>query len=274
MPRFDLQQALELIQAHKVTRFFAVPPVVLALAKHPIVEQYDLSSVVQIFSGAAPLGAELAAEAAARVKCDVVQGYGMTELSARSATPRRRHVQAGHVGHHGPEHRGAGVVDPATGEDLGVGAEGELWVRGPQVMKGYLNNEEATRHTIDDEGWLHTGDVGRRRRGPPRVDRRPGQGADQVQGFPGAAGRARGTDRQPPEGARRGRDRRSRRSRRASCPRRSSSPRRGRLTAEELQEFVAEHVSSYKQIRLVEFVDEIPKSPSGKILRRLLRDRS
>src|SRR5215211_4051050 len=88
MPRFDLQQALELVQTHKVTRFFVVPPVVLALAKHPIVEQYDMSSVVQIFSGAAPLGADLAAEAAARVKCDVVQGYGMTELSPVShATP-------------------------------------------------------------------------------------------------------------------------------------------------------------------------------------------
>ena len=91
MPRFDLEQALTLVQEHQVTRFFAVPPIVLALAKHPIVDQYDLCSLEQIFSGAAPLGAELAAEAAARVGCEVVQGYGMTELSPVShCTVERR----------------------------------------------------------------------------------------------------------------------------------------------------------------------------------------
>ena len=81
LPRFDLQQALELTQNEKITRIYAVPPVILALAKHPLVDEYDLSSLVQVFSGAAPLGAELAAEAAKRIQCEVVQGYGMTELS-------------------------------------------------------------------------------------------------------------------------------------------------------------------------------------------------
>ncbi|MDH4366062.1 MAG: AMP-binding protein, partial [Acidimicrobiia bacterium] len=81
MPRFDLAEALDLVQRERITRFFAVPPIVLGLAKAPIVGDYDLSSIKQIFSGAAPLGAELAAEAAARVGCEVVQGYGMTELS-------------------------------------------------------------------------------------------------------------------------------------------------------------------------------------------------
>jgi 4-coumarate--CoA ligase len=273
MPRFDLQQALELVQQYKVTRFFAVPPVVLALAKHPMVEQYDMSSVVQIFSGAAPLGAEIAAEAAARVKCDVVQGYGMTELSPVShATPEGR-FKPGSSGITVPNTE-VRVVDPATGDDRDTGEEGELWVRGPQVMKGYLNNDEATRHTIDQDGWLHTGDIAvvdeddhvsivdrvkelikyKGFQVPPAelealIVSHPKVLDVAVIGIPDdEAGElpkafvvaAPGSD----------------------------------ITAEELQEYVAEHVSSYKRIRMVEFVDEIPKSPSGKILRRLLRDRS
>jgi len=158
MPRFDLQQSLELIQQHKVTRFFVVPPVVLALAKHPIVDQYDLSSVIQVFSGAAPLGAELAAEAAARVGCEVIQGYGMTELSPVSHTTPEGDFRPGTSGVTIPNTE-IRIIDPTTGEDQDVGHEGELWVRGPQVMKGYLNNEEATRLTIDDDGWLATSPV-------------------------------------------------------------------------------------------------------------------
>jgi 4-coumarate--CoA ligase len=273
MPRFDLQQALELVQQYQVTRFFAVPPVVLALAKHPIVEQYDMSSVVQIFSGAAPLGAEIAAEAAARVKCDVVQGYGMTELSPVShATPEGR-FKPGSSGITVPNTE-VRVVDPATGDDRGLGEEGELWVRGPQVMKGYLNNEEATRHTIDEDGWLHTGDVA-------VVDEDDHVSiVDRVKelikykGFqvPPAELEALIVSHPkvldvavigiPDDEA-------------GELPKAFvvAAPGSG-ITAEELQDYVAEHVSSYKRIRIVEFVDEIPKSPSGKILRRLLRDRS
>jgi 4-coumarate--CoA ligase len=273
MPRFDLQQALELVQKHKVTRFWAVPPVVLALAKHPIVEQYDLSSLVQVFSGAAPLGADLAAEAAARVKCDVVQGYGMTELSPVShATPEGR-FKPGSSGVTVPNTE-VRVVDPATGEDRGIGEEGELWVRGPQVMKGYLNNEEATRNTIDEDGWLHTGDVAviaedhhvaivdrvkelikyKGFQVPPAelealIVSHPKVLDVAVIGIPDVEA--------------------------GELPKAFVVAAPGvELNAEELQEYVAEHVSSYKRIRLVEFVDEIPKSPSGKILRRLLRDRS
>jgi len=92
LPRFDLEQALGIIQERRVTRFFAVPPIVLALAKHPLVDDYDLSSLKQVFSGAAPLSAELALEAGDRIGCEVVQGYGMTEMSPVShLTPHRRH---------------------------------------------------------------------------------------------------------------------------------------------------------------------------------------
>ena len=158
MPRFDMVQALELVQSQRITRFFAVPPMVLGLAKHPVVDDYDLSSIKQIFSGAAPLGADLAAAAAARVGCEVVQGYGMTELSPVSHCTPEGQFRPGTSGVtvSNTEIR---IIDPSSGEDLGVGGRGELLVRGPQVMKGYLNNPEATAETLDADGWLHTGDV-------------------------------------------------------------------------------------------------------------------
>jgi 4-coumarate--CoA ligase len=272
MPRFDLQQSLELVQQHKVTRYFAVPPVVLALAKHPIVEQYDMSSVLQIFSGAAPLGAELAAEASARVKCEVVQGYGMTELSPVSHATPEGDFRPGTSGVTLPNTE-IRIVDPITGEDRGVGEEGELWVRGPQVMKGYLNNEQATRDTIDDDGWLHTGDIAivdehshvaivdrvkelikyKGFQVPPAelealIIAHPKIADVAVIGVPDVEA--------------------------GELPKAFVVVKPGEeVTAEEVQDHVAEHVTSYKHIRIVEFVDEIPKSASGKILRRMLRDR-
>ena len=271
LPRFDLDQALSLVQEHRITRFFAVPPVVLALAKHPAVDAYDLSSLVQVFSGAAPLGAEIAMEAEKRIGCEVVQGYGMTELSPVSHTTPPGMFKAGSSGVtvSNTESR---IVDPDTGEDQPFGERGELWVRGPQVMKGYLNNPEATAATLDSDGWLHTGDVAiiDEDHHMTIVDRvkelikyngfqvppaeleallitHPEVNDVAVIGIPDeSAGELP----------------------KAFIVRSPGSE----VTAEDLQAFVAEHVASYKHIRLVEFIDEIPKSASGKILRRLLRD--
>ena len=272
MPRFDLEQSLELTQRYHVTRFYAVPPVVLALAKHPLVDQYDLSSVIQIFSGAAPLGAELAADASKRVGCEVVQGYGMTELSPVSHCTVEGDFRPGTSGITvgSTEIR---LVDPESGEDRGVGEEGELWVRGPQVMTGYLNNEEATRNTIDADGWLHTGDIAvlDEHDHVSIVDRvkelikykgfqvPPAELEALLVAHPKVADVA--VVGVPDDEA-------------GELPKAFVVAQPGvDLTAEELQEYVAGHVAGYKKIRLVEFVDEIPKSPSGKILRRLLRQR-
>ena len=122
MARFDMEQALELVAEHKVTRFFAVPPMVLGLAKAPIVDQYDLSSVKQVFSGAAPLTVELQNECAERINCEVVQGFGMTELSpVTHCTPEGRNKPGtSGVAVSNVESR---IVDPETGEDQPVGNE-------------------------------------------------------------------------------------------------------------------------------------------------------
>src|SRR6185312_5753476 len=136
MPRFDLEQFLRLHQEYAITRSFVAPPIVLALARHPLVDQFDLSALEQVFSGAAPLSAELAEEAGKRLNAEVVQGYGMTELSPVSHLTPPGYYKPGSVGVTAPNTE-IRIVDPASGEDLDIDEDGELWVRGPQVMKGY-----------------------------------------------------------------------------------------------------------------------------------------
>jgi 4-coumarate--CoA ligase len=158
MPRFELEQFLRLVQEHRVERLFIAPPVAVALAKHPMIDQFDLSSVVMVLSGAAPLGAELSRAVAARLNCAMVQGYGMTEMSPVSHASR---PESGRPGTVGPTVASTEcrIVDAETGADLPAGREGELWVRGPQVMKGYLNNDRANAETLVQGGWLRTGDI-------------------------------------------------------------------------------------------------------------------
>ena len=158
LPRFDLELYLKLIQEHRATRLYIVPPVALALAKHPMVDDYDVSSVTEVFSGAAPLGAEIEAAVGARFGANSVQGYGMTELSPISHMTVFGNIRHGSSGQAVPSTE-CRIVDPETLEDMPAGMEGELWIRGPQVMAGYLNNAEATAETMADGGWLRTGDL-------------------------------------------------------------------------------------------------------------------
>ena len=273
MPRFDLVEALTLIQTHKITHFFAVPPMILALAKHPIIDNFDLSSLEMVLSGAAPLGSELAEEAAARISCEVIQAYGMTELSPATHITPSGQYRPGSVGLTVPNAE-CRIVDPETGEDQDTGGEGELWIRGPMVMSGYLNNPEATALTIDEDGWLHTGDVAivdehqhfyivdrvkelikfKGFQVPPAeleaiIITHPAVADVAVIGIPddeaGELPKAFVTLKPEME-----------------------------ATDTDIKDFVADKVATYKQIQMVEFIDEIPKSASGKILRRFLRDRS
>src|SRR5258707_1662672 len=161
MPRFDLEQFLGLIEKYRVTLSHIVPPIVLQLARNPLVETCDLSSLKMIFSGAAPLGPELSRECMQRIGCSIRQGYGMTETSpvTHSSPADPAKMKLGSVGPPAPNTE-CKLVDPRTGAELGPNQEGEVWVRGPQIMQGYLNNAEATERTIDADRWLHTGDIG------------------------------------------------------------------------------------------------------------------
>ncbi len=158
MPRFDLEQFLRLVETHRATRLYIVPPVALALAKHPLVDAFDMSSVVEVFSGAAPLGPETERAVGERLGARSVQGYGMTEMSPISHMTVGGNVRHGSSGQAVPSTE-CRIVDPDTLRDLPPGEEGELWVRGPQVMKGYLNNPDATAETLTQDGWLRTGDL-------------------------------------------------------------------------------------------------------------------
>lgn len=270
MPRFDMVEALETVQSLKVTRFFAVPPIVLGLANAPIVSDYDTSSLTQVFSGAAPLGAELAAQAAERLGCEVVQGYGMTELSPVSHSTVEGDFRPGTSGVtiSNTECR---IVDPDSGEDQPVGERGELWVRGPQVMTGYLNNSTATEETIDTDGWLHTGDVAiiDEHGHMTIVDRikelikykgfqvAPAELEALLVTHPKIADVA--VIGIPDDEA-------------GELPKAFVTPVAGEtVTLEEVQALVSEHLVSYKQIRELEILEAIPKSASGKILRKELR---
>ena len=122
MPRFDLEQFLDLLEEHAVTRAYVVPPIALALGKHPAVEGRDLSAIRTIMSGAAPLGGELAEAVAERIGCDVIQGYGLTETSPVTHVIRPDgENRPGSIGQPLP-HTECRLVDPESGEDVGAGA--------------------------------------------------------------------------------------------------------------------------------------------------------
>jgi acyl-CoA synthetase (AMP-forming)/AMP-acid ligase II len=286
LPRFDLEDFLRTIQDHKITRAFVAPPILLALAKHPVVDQYDLSSLTSILSGAAPLDEQLALAAQERLRkgadtgVTVAQGYGMTELSPVSHTTpdegceppgATTEVPKGSVGYALPNTE-CRLVDPDTGEDAAPGQRGELWVRGPQVMKGYLNNREATAATLDADGWLHTGDVavvddeGRY----TVVDRvkelikykgyqvAPAELEAVLLGHPEIADAA--VIGVPDKD-------RSEELPKAFVVRTPGSA----LTEDAVLAYMAGRVAPHKKIRFVEFIEQVPKSAAGKILRKDLR---
>lgn len=269
MPRFDLEQFLSLIEKYRVTLSHIVPPIVLKLAKEAVVDKYDLSSLKMMFSGAAPLGAELSRECMERIGIGVRQGYGMTETSpvTHSSPVDPEKMKLGSVGPAAPNTE-CKLVDPSTGEELGPNQEGEVWVRGPQVMKGYLNNTEATARTIDSDQWLHTGDIGYADSDGHFfiVDRvkelikykgfqvPPAELEAILLTHPAVVDAA--VIPIPDEEA-------------GEVPK-AFVVLKGNATPDELMDFVAERVAPHKRIREVEFLDQIPKSVSGKILRRVL----
>jgi acyl-CoA synthetase (AMP-forming)/AMP-acid ligase II len=269
MPRFDLEGMLAAIQEHRITHAYVVPPIVLALARQPVVADYDLSSLEFVMSGAAPLSSELEEECAARLGVKFRQGYGMTEASpvthAVPSEPGRE--RAGSVGPPVPNSEVV-LVDPATREPVEPGGLGEVWVRGPHVMKGYLGNTLATELAIDADGWLHTGDLGLvdDEGYLTIVDRL--KELIKVKGYQVAPAELEAVLLTHPAVADA-----------AVVPTPDEEAGevptayvvlRSEIDPDEIVTWVAERVAPYKRIRRCEVTDAIPKSPSGKILRRIL----
>jgi acyl-CoA synthetase (AMP-forming)/AMP-acid ligase II len=268
--RFQLDEFLEALQQHRVTFVNLVPPIIIALAKHPIVDGYDLASLRSITSGAAPLGADVQSACAERIGCTVRQGYGLTETSpVTHLTPAE--PGASRPGSVGPPIPNTEVMiaDLETGEALPPGEEGEVRIRGPQVMKGYFDNPEATAAAITPDGWLRTGDIARADHDGYLfiVDRAkemikykavqvaPAELEALLLSHPAIADAA--VIGSPDDNA-------------GEIPH-AFVVRATSLSEDDLIAFVADRVAPYKKIRRVTFVDSIPKSPSGKILRRRLR---
>ncbi|HUL84631.1 MAG TPA: AMP-binding protein [Actinomycetota bacterium] len=274
MPRFDLEEFLTLLQEHRVTFACLVPPIVLALAKHPSVDKYDLSALERVMTGAAPIDADTMRAAAARLDASVLQGYGLTETSPVISAPTRdattgRPASTSFI----LPNTEIRIRDIETDASLGPDLDGEIMIRGPQVMAGYLDDPEANAFTLEPDGWLHTGDIGHADADGYLyvVDRL--KELIKYRGFqvPPAELEALLVQHPAVMDA-------------AVIP--APDPNAGEvpkafvvrapgaeITEGELLSYVSERVPSYKKVRRVEFIDEIPRSLSGKILRRVLVER-
>jgi acyl-CoA synthetase (AMP-forming)/AMP-acid ligase II len=285
MPSFDLTEFLANIEKYRCAAVFIVPPIAVALAKHPLVDSYDMSSLRTVLCGAAPLDEDLGHAVAARLGCQVVQGYGMTEMSGGGCVPFDggpsvvgKTAPLGSCGWPLPNSV-TKIVDPETGTEIGVpdqgrSAAGELWVKGPHVMAGYLGNEQATADIIDADGFLHTGDLA-------SVD------ADscvyivdrlkeliKYKGYQVAPAELEALLLTHPSIADVGvigiLDAESG----EEIPKAFVVTLPGTdLTDADVMKFVGERAAPYKKVRRVEFIDTVPKSASGKILRKDLKAR-
>lgn len=273
MPRFELGQFLDLIERHRVTRTYVVPAMAVALADADL-KGRDLTSLRHVLSGAAPLGTSLTEAVGTQLGCPVTEGFGMTEMSGIThvVPPFGRSTKPGSIGPPipGVECR---LVDPETGKEVPTRERGELWMRSPKVMQGYLNNPQATTETIDPDGWLRTGDIAVRDE----------EGWFEIVGRIKEIIKSKGFQVFPAElemilsdhpavadcaviGVA---DERA-----GEVPKAYVVPANDEFDPEAILQYVAQRVAPYKRIRAIEVVAQIPKSASGRILRHVLRERN
>jgi acyl-CoA synthetase (AMP-forming)/AMP-acid ligase II len=272
MMRFDVEQMLHLVGKYGMTNLYLVPPAILAMANVPDPSRFDTSSLRVIVSGAAPLPPEVAERVQSIYGCLVSQGYGLTEASPTTNTNPLDRIKLESCG---PPFADTfeKIVDTDTGEELSVGGVGELVVRGPQVMKGYWKRPQETSECLSEDGWLRTGDVGRLDEDGYLYVLERKKEFIKYKGYQVAPAELEAVLHEHPaildaavvpkphlESG--------------EIPKAFVVLREGfQASPEELMAFVAERVAPYKKIREVEYLTEIPKTASGKILRRDLIER-
>lgn len=272
-PRFEAKAVLEAISKYRPTIFCGVPTMYIALINHPEVGKHNLTSIRACISGAAALPAEVMKRWDEITKGSLVEGYGLTEASpVTHCNPLYKGKKGGAIGIPFPDTE-AKIVDVKTGADLSIGEIGEVAVKGPQVMQGYYNKPEETAKTMRD-GWLHTGDVGKTDEDGYFyiVDRKkdminvsgfkvwPREVEDILYEHPAvkAAAVIGVYDEYKGEAVK------------AFIVLKDGYE--GKTTPEEIMKFVKERVASYKAPQLIEFRKELPMTPIGKILRRVLTE--
>lgn len=277
MPAFSLEKFCKHIQTHRVTFAYVVPPVILMLGKSPVVSNYDLSSIRMLNSGAAPLTRDLVDAVYNRLKIPIKQGYGLSETSPTTHTQpwEEWNTTIGSVGRLLPN-QVAKYMDPEE-KEVPAGQTGELWIKGPNIFKGYLNNVEGTKNALTDDGYFKTGDVGHQDENGNFFITDRVKELIKYKGF-----------QVPPaelEGILVGHEDIDdvavigiyNKDQATEVPRAYVVPKKGvkggKESEERIVKWLAEKVASHKKLRGgVRFIDEIPKSVSGKILRRKLKE--
>ena len=272
LPRFDAEELLSAIQREKATVLYGATSMFISLLASPLLPQYDLSSLRYVKAGAMPVPPEVKERWEQATGVTMVTGYGLSEASPEVCNSPPKRVKPGAIGFPMMDTDGR-VVDQETGtNDLPTGEVGELTIRGPQVMKGYLNRPDDNRETLR-EGWLYTGDLGfvddegyfhvvdRKKEIIKYKGYTIAPAEVEAALYEHPAVRECAVIGKPDELA-------------GEVPKACVVLKAGcSATAEELIRFCEGKVAAYKRVREVEFVSEIPKTAVGKVLRRVLRDR-
>lgn len=279
LPSFTMKAMLDAVVEFRLRDLTLVPPLVIRLVHDPLVSQYDLSTLCRISSGSAPTSPEIIQQLAKKFpRCGFRQGYGMTESTAciTCHPPEYYDYKYAHTGGTVVASTVVKVVDPDTGKELGYNEEGEIWARGPQIAMGYLGNPTATTEAFDKDGFLHTGDIGALdEEGLIHITDRikemikvkgiavaPAELEDLLLGHPDVEDCAVVSVRDDYSGER---------PKAFVTVKKPVQP--SKEVAKKLMDHVRDRKVRFKWIHEIEFIDLVPKSPSGKILRRVLKQR-